>query len=464
MEHVSQGTDQPDIEEDADIHGSVDSIDQCYGNASDLEDDQIIDYDNGRDDCSNNQADDNYDDRIEDDDNENAQDDDNGTDQDEDDDHETGQRDANENIQDDYNEIDQDEDEDDDHETGQDDDNENDEFGNNEDDNHTLMDDFTYDGCFRQPLYNGTDLTVCAAICLIMQFALCNNLTNEGIEKLLKLLKLLLPSPNRLPRSFYKLKAFFEAFSVPYRDLAVCGTCEGYTEHCNCQVAKQTECHLLQISLAKPLSAIIDKNWDLLQYASSNTDHVIRDVWDGLSMKRANFDSGNKRTISLIISTDGIPLFKSSTKSLWPVSFAILNLPPAIRMYSENIVLAGFWVGSKPSHTIMKLLLTSVLENLSYLSSGLTIRRSSGTFKIFFKLIMGSFDLPAKASVLNAKQYNGKYGCSVCMHPGFRLPNNSRIYLPCPYIERTHATVMENAATAEENEKADKGISLELHH
>ena len=288
-----------------------------------------------------------------------------------------------------------------------------------------------------------------------MQFALCNNLTNEAIEKLLKLLKLLLPSPNHLPRSFYKLKAFFEQFSVPYRHLEVCKTCKDYTEQCHC-LTKQTACHLLQISVAKPLSAIIDKNWELLQYTSSNTDHVIRDVWDGLSMKETNFEpSSNKRTISLIISTDGIPLFKSSTISLWPVSFAILNLPPAIRMNSENMVLAGFWVGGKP---VMKLLLTSVLENLSYLSSGLKIRRSSGILKIFFKLSIGIFDLPAKAVVLNAKQYNGKYGCSVCMHPGFRLPNNSRIYLPHRYRERTHANVMLNAATAEEKEVVKKGI------
>lgn len=340
------------------------------------------------------------------------------------------------------------------------DDNENDEHGNNEDDdendeddNHTLMDDFTYGGCFRQPLYNGTDLTVCAAVCLIMQFALCNNLTNEAIEKLLKLLKLLLLSPNHLPGSFYKFKAFFEQSYVHFE---ICKTCKDYTEQCHCQSAKPTTCHLLQILLTKPLSAIIDNNWELLQYTSSNTDHIIRDVWDGLSMKETNFEpSSNKRNISLMISTDGIPLFKSSTISLWPVSFAILNLPPAIRMNSENMVVAGFWVGDKP---VMKLLLTSILENLSSLSSGLKIKRLSGIFKVFFKLSMGTFDLPAKAAVLNAKQYNGKYGCSVYIHPGFWLPNNSQIYIPRHYRERTHANVMLNAATAEKNGVVDKSI------
>ena len=77
------------------------------------------------------------------------------------------------------------------------------------------MDDFSINGNVNQPLYNGTDLTTCAAICLIMQFALCNNLTNEAIEKLLKPLNLLLPSPNHLPKSYYKLKAFLSNFLSP---------------------------------------------------------------------------------------------------------------------------------------------------------------------------------------------------------------------------------------------------------
>ena len=34
------------------------------------------------------------------------------------------------------------------------------------------------------------------------------------------------------------------------------------------------------------------------------------------------------------------------------------------------------------------------------------------------KLLMVVADLPAKASVLNCNQYNGKFGCSTCDHEG----------------------------------------------
>ena len=132
-------------------------------------------------------------------------------------------------------------------------------------------------------------------------------------------------------------------------------------------------------------------------------------------------------------STDGIPMFKSASVSLWPVSFVILNLPPAVRMNSENIVLPGFWIGSKPP---MKYLLGPIVENLNALSSsGLEIKTSTTSLCIvYFKLVLATFDLPAKAVVLNAKQFNGKNGCSVCENPGYHLPNNARIYHPLNFI------------------------------
>ena len=47
--------------------------------------------------------------------------------------------------------------------------------------------------------------------------------------------------------------------------------------------------------------------------------------------------------------------------------------------------------------------------------------------------------MPAKAAVLNMKQFNGHYGCPTCLHPGERLANGSGVYLPSAKGEqRTH--------------------------
>ncbi len=81
---------------------------------------------------------------------------------------------------------------------------------------------------------------------------------------------------------------------------------------------------------------------------------VIHDVWDG-SIWKSLSDRGrylsNRHNLALSLSTDGVPLFKSSSVSIWPVYLVILNLAAGIRMNAENVILCGLWVG--PSKPIM---------------------------------------------------------------------------------------------------------------
>ena len=165
----------------------------------------------------------------------------------------------------------------------------------------------------------------------------------------------------------------------------------------------------------------------------------------------------SKTNLALSINADGVFLYKSSSWSLWPVFVTILNLPISIRMKAENVLLAGLWYGSaKPP---MKLLLEPVLASIKQLSiSGLTIMTANGLKRIRAKVVMGIFDLPAKAAVLCAKQYNGQHGCSVCVHPGERLGNGARVYRPQKYHERTHSSVVTAATTAQLRGHAVEGV------
>ena len=71
---------------------------------------------------------------------------------------------------------------------------------------------------------------------------------------------------------------------------------------------------------------------------------------------------------------------------------------------------------------------------------------------------MGLFDLPAKAAVLCAKQFNGLYGCSICFHPGNQLSNNARVYPPEEHVMRTHASVISAAQQTLETDTVVEGI------
>ena len=185
-------------------------------------------------------------------------------------------------------------------------------------------------------------------------------------------------------------------------------------------------------------------------------DEDLRDVWDGEALRplcAAGRFFSDRFSLALSLSTDGVPLFKSSSISLWPVYLVILNLPPKIRVNAENIVLCAVWIG--PRKPLMDLLLDPVccyLERLS--TAGITL----GSVHVTAKLVMGVFDLPAKAAVLCCKQFNGEFGCSICLHPGKRLPNNSRVYSPTVYEERTHSQIVSAAIDAERTSTFVQGI------
>lgn len=227
---------------------------------------------------------------------------------DEDDHDSSGCEDQDQEVDEDENYLDEDQllDNHDGHNSDDDEDNlvEGDEIDVEEDNSHNSGKEACINDSYlnREPLYNGTDLTTIALVCLIMQFALSNNLTNKAIEDLLKLL-------NHLPTIYQKvITNFFDQFSVPYSYSEVCTSCNNCKEDCHCQPMVQATGHLLHVSFTKLLSAVLTNHWNSLKFLSSNSDHLYRDIWDGSFMKKVNDESSNnKKIISLLTSTDRIP-------------------------------------------------------------------------------------------------------------------------------------------------------------
>ena len=207
-------------------------------------------------------------------------------------------------------------------------------------------------------------------------------------------------------------------------------------------------------------------HWDDLTYPLSCRDSLICDIWSGDTL-RSDIEPGKffsyREHLALSLFTDGVPLFKSSTISLWPVYLIVNNLPPLIRMYSENVILCALWCG--PGKPPVYDLLKPVMQMMKDLFSvGITMHTPSGMRTIRGKLILGVFD---KALVPNTKQFNREYGCSTCLHPGVRLPNGARTYPPsCSIEQRTNLSMIRDAQKAEQSgcpENGVKGLSVLTH-
>ncbi len=179
--------------------------------------------------------------------------------------------------------------------------------------------------------------------------------------------------------------------------------------------------------------------------------NVICDIQDGSLYKElqkpGKFLSHPEHT-GLILNTDGVAVFKSSKHSLWPVYLSITNLPPHLRMRKDFILLAGIWFG--PTKPKFDVILKPTLEDIDQLNMlGLDVKTIDGMKKVRVMLLLSVFDLPAKCATANMIQFNGRYGCLYCDHPGETLSPGCTIYKPdVPFTRRNHFDVQCHATEA----------------
>jgi hypothetical protein len=121
----------------------------------------------------------------------------------------------------------------------------------------------------------------------------------------------------------------------------------------------------------------------------------------------------SENDITLTWNTDGVPVFKSSSYSIWPIQCMVNELPPHLR--SKNILMTGLWFGQTKPH--MNTFLKPFVDECRHLENTGFVHKFERIQRKVFPLIC-SADSPARAIVKNCKQYNGKHGCDWCEHPG----------------------------------------------
>lgn len=112
--------------------------------------------------------------------------------------------------------------------------------------------------------------------------------------------------------------------------------------------------------------------------------------------------------LMLTWNNDGLPLFKSTRQSAWPILCCISNLKP-IHVF---VVLLTAGVG-KPTNLDYLQEFTNELKFL--MVEGIEFERKK------FRVIMNAAvcDAPARAQVKHTMNFNAKYGCGQCETPGF---------------------------------------------
>ena len=192
-----------------------------------------------------------------------------------------------------------------------------------------------------------------------------------------------------------------------------------------------------------------------------NNPTTLRDIHDGAVFQQLMTGGGlfsTPESTGLLLCSDGVPVFKSSKGSLWPVYLMVTSIPPHQRTRVDNLIVAALWHG--PTKPDMEIVLQPILENISSLNrDGIYVQNSkSQPVLLRPKLVMAVFDQPGRATATNTKQFNGEYGCFYCLDKG-EVHNRARIYPPdASHTLRTQEQMKAWASVAQTTGKPQYGV------
>ena len=199
----------------------------------------------------------------------------------------------------------------------------------------------------KAPLYPSAKITIGSTIVLLVLFTIKYNLAADAIGHLLSLLSLILPSRHILPTSLNNFKNYFRNIRSPLVFHYYCSFCLTYVSRnkptetvCpngGCLkdlTAKGALSYFIEIPIIHQLCTFFSREgfYEEIQHRFSRTkssDDTITYVYNGVLYKEL-CDKGilnSKDNISFIMNTDGVPVFKSSKVSIWPVFMIINELP-----------------------------------------------------------------------------------------------------------------------------------------
>ena len=335
-----------------------------------------------------------------------------------------------------------------------------------------------------KPIYEGCPITVSVSMLLIMTLAVRHGLTGKALQDILTLISLHCITPNYCVERLRKFKHFFGKIKNPLVFHHYCSYCFLYLHDKNAKTCPNSVCQrplrglvqktfFIEIPIAGQLQALFAQVsiWDMVttyRFRRERTEDILGEIYDG-ALYRKHWESGflkDAQNISFLYNTDGVPIFKSSKFSLWPIYLAIDELPYSERFRRDNMLLAGVWFG--PDKPFMLTFLKPFHSTFHQLEKTGVTTQQNGLYSSHAAIRIDNVmcDLPARCLVCNSIQFNGYYGCIRCRQSrkSFRTSKGGHVHV-YPFIEsnptgpvRTKLGIMKNAQEAVQQKSAVFGI------
>lgn len=129
------------------------------------------------------------------------------------------------------------------------------------------------------------------------------------------------------------------------------GTCsKNDCMHEGMKIPPEDLVEIVTFDIVEQLRLTINHNLALLEnyqqkareLTTDDPNDIVRgDVYQSLLKEHPAF------FVSIMIHSDGVPLYKSKNSSAWPILGAVLEFPPYARTRDDNVLLFGVWIGRK---------------------------------------------------------------------------------------------------------------------
>lgn len=213
----------------------------------------------------------------------------------------------------------------------------------------------------------------------------------------------------------------------------------------------------IYLSLSAQLKHILETCEDqIIDPLNREKRYSIDDIYDGKLYKK-NYIRG---MLSINFSVDGTPV---SDVSIYPMC-TLNELGPEQRR--SRVMLVSLWFGKGKPKLMNEFLKPFVEECQILFHEGVSYERRGISVTKRVWVLVGVIDSVARPLLRNSFQFNGEYGCGLCLHPGEyvpRLRGHTRVYPVSPEGNpfgeglRNHADTLIHA---ERKEKGVKGRSI----
>lgn len=197
----------------------------------------------------------------------------------------------------------------------------------------------------------------------------------------------------------------------------------------DCNNLKTNTSYFVTRKLHLQLKEVLEQKavWTSIHETKYAAPKNISDITSGnryTQLKRHGKFLDNTTNITLTMFIDGIPLYSSSTVSLWPVYLLINEIPPKECFRKKNILLWGVWQGiGKPKMNMF--LRPLVLDLIQLYTDGVTVSVENDNEKeeinVKRMLVFATMDPQARAYATNMTHHNGEFGCLYCLESGLMV-------------------------------------------